>query len=128
MRYETGRTLHAALHLLDRQILVHNNKDMMGKVDDLELELSGQPPTVTALLVGPQAWGRRIPGLLGRVVVSVHRRLHPREEPGPVRIPAAHITEIHSAVEIAFPPDRAVSDWVDKHLIARLPGADHAPE
>ncbi len=124
----TGRTLHAGLHLLDRQVVALGDGRMVGKVDDLELDLDGTPPTVTALLTGPGAWGRRLPGLLGVLVVAIHRRLHPGEDPDAVRIPAADITEVGSAVIVARAPRNTVADWVDHHMISRIPGAGHAPE
>lgn len=43
-------TLHAGLHLLDHQLLDDATGRMVGKVDDLELDLTADPPVVTALL------------------------------------------------------------------------------
>lgn len=126
----TGRTLHAHLHLLDRQIIDKGTGRMVAKVDDVELDLSGDYPIVTAFLTGPQAWGKRLPGLLGRWVCAVHRRLHPDAEPGPNAIPAGLVVDVGSAVIIGSTDHldvQGLGRWVDEQVIRRIPGADHAP-
>lgn len=126
----TGRTLHANLHLLDRQVLATGQRHMLGKVDDLELDLTADPPVVTAILSGPQAWGPRLPGLLGQFVMAIHRRLHREPDPGPNRIPAGAITEVDSAVHVAFGdqlPLNGLAVWIDEQVIRRIPGAGDAP-
>ena len=53
MNRPAGRVLHAAVHLLDRQ-LRDRNKVLCGKVDDVELERGETGEWyVTALLTGP---------------------------------------------------------------------------
>jgi sporulation protein YlmC with PRC-barrel domain len=126
-----GRVLHAALQLLDRQVIEQQNGRMVAKVDDLEIDTDAEVPHVTALLTGPQAWGVRLPGLAGRFVTSVHRRLHPDRDPGPNRIPAARITDITSAVVIDSMDGLEVQGWgrwVDEQVICRIPGSGHASE
>jgi len=124
----TARVLHAVLHLLDRQILDHDGR-MVAKVDDLEIDLTREPPVLTAILTGPQAWGPRLPGLLGRFVVAVHRRLHEDVDPRPTRIPASQIIEVTSAVHITSAPDtQGFERWVDEQFIRRIPGAGDASE
>jgi len=57
---ETGRTLHANLHLLDRQVVDAENGRLRGKVDDLELDLTSDPPVLAASLCGcPVSSGAR---------------------------------------------------------------------
>src|SRR5689334_10851848 len=129
-RPPAGRILHAQLHLLDRQVVDHRTGRMVAKVDDVELDLGGEVPVVTALLSGPGAWGPRLPGLLGRTVTGTHRRLGPTGDPGPVRIDWSHVVEVNSAVHV----DRTdlgpgvLAHWLDEHLISRIPGAGHAPD
>lgn len=126
-----GREVMAALHLLDRQVLARGTGRMVAKVDDLELDLEADPPRVTALLIGPQAWGARLPGLLGRFVVSAHRRLHADSDPQPETIPIAHLTDLSSAVEVDHEPpsdERGLGAWVQEQIIRRIPGATDAPE
>lgn len=125
-----GRILHAQLHLLDRQIIEHRSGRMLAKVDDLEIDFSGEQPVVTALLTGPGAWGPRLPGLLGRFVTSVHRRLHRDADPGPNVIDMAHVVEIGSAVEVDGDDlgTKTMDRWVDEQFVGRIPGAHRAAD
>jgi sporulation protein YlmC with PRC-barrel domain len=95
-----GRVLHAQLHLLDRQLIDQSNGHLLGKVDDVELDLDADPPVVSALISA----GRRI---------------------------AAHqITEIDTAIKIN-PGDLDLDrydDWVEQHIIDKIPGAGDATE
>ena len=125
-----GRILHAQLHLLDRQVVDHRTGRLLGKVDDVELDLDGPVPVVGALLSGPQALGGRFNGRLGRWIRTVHRRLHPAPNPGPNWIPAARVVEIVSAVRIDTLGLHleGFEAWVERTVIARIPGAGDAPE
>ena len=125
-----GRIVHAQLHLLDRQIVEQRTGRMVAKVDDVELDLEADVPVVTGLLCGPAAWGPRLPGVLGRAITGIHGRLHERENAGPSVIDYSHVVEIGSAVRV----DRrdlgahGLDDWLDAHVIGRIPGAGHAPD
>jgi len=125
-----GRVLHAGLHLLDRQIVEQGTGRMAGKVDDVELALDEDVPVVRALLTGPAGWGPRLPGLLGRLVTSVHHRLHPAEDPQPVAIDMTHVVDIDSAVHVDDKDlgDQGLGEWLDQHFIGRIPGAGDATE
>ena len=126
----TGQDLHATLELLDRQVVTLQGR-MVGKVDDLEIDVTADPPVVSAILMGPQARGPRYPGLLGRFVVSVHKRMHEDPDPQPYRIPASHITDVSSAVEVAHEApeaERGMGLWVREQFIARIPGSRHEAE
>jgi sporulation protein YlmC with PRC-barrel domain len=127
----SGRVLHAHLHLLDRQIVDKTTGRMIAKVDDVDLDMSGTYPLVSALLTGPQAWGARLPGLLGTFVRSVHRRLHPDADPGPNVVPAGAIVDVTSAVLVHADDAlrlQGFGRWVDEQIIRRIPGADRAVE
>lgn len=96
----SGRVLHAQLHLLDRQLLDQHSGRMLGKIDDVELDLDADVPVVSAVISGGQ------------------------------RIPANQVTEIGSAVKILgqdLDLDRH-DDWVERHVIDRIPGAGDATE
>ncbi|WBQ08211.1 hypothetical protein [Kribbella sp. CA-293567] len=96
----TGRVLHAQLHLLDRQLIDQATGALLGKVDDVELDLDADPPVVSALISGRE------------------------------RIPAVRVMEVGTAVKIV-PGDldlTAGDDWVERHVIDKIPGAGHAPE
>jgi sporulation protein YlmC with PRC-barrel domain len=129
-------TLLLGFDLLDRQILDLAG-EAVGKVDDIELELGADGvPRITALLVGPQALGRRLGGRLGRWISTVAGTLHPAEHPDPLRIPwdvvaeREHPVEADNAVRLTVRrellTEPALETWLRDHLIARIPGAQHA--
>jgi hypothetical protein len=128
-----GRTLEAALHLLDRQ-LVDKDGRLAGKVDDLELEFpaGGGPPTVTAILAGPGALSRRVGGRLGAWVEAVTNRLRDGDDRRPALVPFAVVKRINSAVELSVAraelETNRLEAWTREHLIGHLPGAGDAPE
>jgi len=97
---ESGRILHAQLHLLDRQLIDHSNGRLTGKVDDVELDLDADPPVVAALISGRQ------------------------------EIPAGRITDIDTAVKIVTDGLELdyYDDWVEHHVIDKIPGAGDATE
>ncbi|MDQ1741054.1 MAG: hypothetical protein QOE53_2706 [Pseudonocardiales bacterium] len=127
-----GRELDLQLHLLDRQVQDPDRR-MICKVDDLELELdaSGRP-YVTAILAGPRALGPRLGGRLGRWLAAIAGRLATPEQQQIPRIDFAQVTEIGSAITIARSHDELdiapLEDWLDRHVIARIPGSQHESE
>jgi hypothetical protein len=128
-----GRTLEAALHLLDRQ-LVDRDGRLAGKVDDLELEFpdGGGPPVVTAILAGPGALSRRIGGRFGAWLEAVANRLRQGDERRPARISFGVVKEIGSAVELSAAKAELetyrLEAWTRERIIGKLPGAGDAPE
>jgi sporulation protein YlmC with PRC-barrel domain len=128
-----GRTLDAALQLLDRQ-LVDKDGRLAGKVDDLELTFpeGGGPPVVTAILAGPGALSRRIGGRLGAWLEAVANRLRGGDDAEPARVPFAVVKEIGSAVELHVAKAELETDrleaWTRDRIIGKLPGAGHAPD
>jgi hypothetical protein len=127
-----GRTIDAALRLLDRQILDVDGM-LAGKVDDLELTVpESGPPYVSAILAGPGSLSRRIGGRAGAWLESVHRRLHPSESPGPASVSWGVVHEVGSAVRLSVRKDVLELDrfeqWTRDHVIDRIPGSDRAPD
>jgi sporulation protein YlmC with PRC-barrel domain len=122
--------LDAGLDLLDRQIL--DREDMqVGKVDDVEFEIDADgKPVLTALLLGPMAWGPRLGGRLGTWVVAVARRLRPETDPGPVRIEARFIRRLGTTVDLTISAEESgaqrLEHWLRTKLVERIPGAEHA--
>jgi sporulation protein YlmC with PRC-barrel domain len=115
--------------LLDRQILDRTGEPY-GKVDDVEFSADGDGVlSVTALLVGQQALGRRIGGRLGRWMEAVGRRLSPNEPPGPIRIPYDLVGKVDSAVHLSVRvdqlPEHPLEAFLRRHLIEHIPGASH---
>jgi sporulation protein YlmC with PRC-barrel domain len=96
----SGRVLHAQLHLLDRQLVDQADGHLLGKVDDVEVDLDADPPVVTALIAGRE------------------------------RIPAQQIAEIGTAVKIVnhgLDLDH-YDDWTERHIIDKIPGAGDATQ
>lgn len=125
-----GSTVDAGLHLLDRQVCDREGR-LLCKVDDLELqEAPGEPPAVVAILVGPPALGRRLGGVVGRLVCGVHHRMVSRPDKGPLRIPFTAVRRFRSSVELSVTGDELelgeLEAWLRVHVVARIPGADHA--
>ena len=128
-----GRTLEAALQLLDRQ-LVDADGRLVGKVDDLELTFpdGGGPPLVTAILAGPGALSRRVGGRLGAWLEAVANRLRDGDDRRPARVPFSAVTEIGSAIRLRVVKAELETDrleaWTRDRIIGKLPGAGHAPD
>ena len=128
-----GRTLEAALQLLDRQ-LVDKDGRLAGKVDDLELTFpdGGGPPLVTAILAGPGALSRRVGGRLGAWLEAVANRLREGDDRRPARVPFSAVTEIGSAIRLRVVKAELETDrleaWTRDHLIGKLPGAGDVPD
>jgi sporulation protein YlmC with PRC-barrel domain len=128
-----GRTLEAALQLLDRQ-LVDADGRLAGKVDDLELTFpdGGGPPLVTAILAGPGALSRRVGGRLGAWLEAVANRLREGDDRRPARVPFSAVTEIGSAIRLRVAKAELETDrleaWTRDRIIGKLPGAGHAPD
>jgi hypothetical protein len=112
--------------LLDRLILDCNG-DPVGMVDDLELGDVDGALVLTALLCGPTALGPRIGDRIGTWWLAVARRVRPAGEPYPVRIPMSLVTQIdRTQVTLSVTREQAgtltLHDWVDDHVIGRIPG------
>lgn len=104
-----------AVGLLDHQ-LVDCDGRRCGNVDDLELDLSGEP-RVEAILVGPPVWrGRGLTGWLFARFSSART----------VRLPWAEVEKIDSAVHLRRPaPEYGLGKGDDRlrPWIERIPGS-----
>jgi sporulation protein YlmC with PRC-barrel domain len=127
-----GRVLDLHLHLLDRQVQDPDGR-MVCNVDDLELELDATGrPYVTAILVGPRALGPRMRGRLGRWMAAIAGRLANPDQLDIPRIDFALVTDIGSAITVARTEQELsvapLEAWMDRHVIARIPGSRHESE
>ncbi|WP_435155189.1 hypothetical protein [Amycolatopsis sacchari] len=112
--------------LWDRQIFDRDGVEL-GKVDDLELS-EDDPPVVTALLCGPTALGPRIGDRIGTWWAAVGRRLRPRDDPYPVRIPLDLVCrfdrrEVRLRVRADELPADRFRQWTRRHVVERIPGS-----
>ena len=122
--------LFIGFDLLDRQIVDRDGMPV-GNVDDVELAVDGDGTMrIVALLVGQQAWGRRLGGVLGQTITGAAVRLQKRRPPGPLRIPLDMVTEHAAAVKLSVTRDMLadpeLETWLRRHVIGRIPGAHDA--
>jgi hypothetical protein len=126
----TGRVLHAALHLLDRQLRDRDGQ-LCGKVDDLELAATDEGTIyVTAVLSGPghllyRTGRRRLGRWLGKLTTHIERSS--LDDPG--RVPYDRVRAIDVTVDLAVDADDmatfAVERWTRDHVIGHIPGSRH---
>jgi hypothetical protein len=128
---EGGRRRWAARHLLDRQIADADDV-ATAKVDDLELELSGELPVVTAILCGQAALAGRFAPRMARLFERLRRVVDPVGEPGPARIPWSAVKDVGTDVRLTSRRDdlevTAAETWLATHVIGRIPGGSREAE
>jgi hypothetical protein len=118
--------------LLDREIRDPDDVPV-GKVDDIELSEPGgdEGPELTAFLCGPLALGPRLGGRLGAWWYTIGRRLRIGPDPAPVRIPIEDVVDLdRRQLRVRRPfasyGTYSLRQWVDEHLVSRIPGGGHA--
>jgi hypothetical protein len=130
----TGRVLHAALHLLDRQLRARDG-ELCGKVDDVELGRTDAGTWyVTAMETGAgrllyRLRRRRSGTWLTKLVTHIERS----ELEDPSRIPYDRVSDIGVTVDLALDADDlatfAVERWTRDHVVGHIPGSRHdAPQ
>lgn len=123
-----GRGVDIALRLMDHQIVAPSGA-LLGNVDNLLLRHEHEALVVTGVVSGPGGFGPRQPGLLGRWIVAVWRRLRPEEDPRPVVVSMSHVRTIGSAIMVSDFASRVLAEtngleqWLRRHVISRIPGA-----
>jgi sporulation protein YlmC with PRC-barrel domain len=127
-----GQDYYLGLGLLDRQ-LVDRRGRLVGKVDDLELELGGDGAVlVIAILSGPGTLAQRM-GFrrYGAWVQRAHRLLL-GSDADPAWIPFTKVSKIGNHVDLAADQEELATQsshrWVVDHVIGRIPGGRRAPE
>ena len=125
-----GRTVYAALHLLDRQI-EDGDGHLCGKVDDLELTVDEETGKVlvTAILSGPGVLARRLHRhLWGPWLEWVHSLIS-SSEGNPARIPFTQVADLDNKVKLATDHSHLATasfdQWVRDHVITHIPGSRH---
>lgn len=124
----TDDVLYISLRLLDRRV-VDTDGEPLGRVDDLAFEQDGDhPPRLASILMGPEALGARLGGVLGSVV-SAAGRLRPDGATAPeVAIADLDTVDIEVRLDahrrdLPFPRSEG---WVRNHVIGRIPGAERS--
>jgi hypothetical protein len=121
-------SFYAMVELVDHQ-LVDRSGALAGKVDDAEVRVDADGVAwVSALLTGPGILASRLghPGY-GRWRERVEHLLDAGEQRRS-RIPVSQVAELGVTVRLALDAEQLASygteDWVDRHMIAHIPGAD----
>ena len=120
--------IDVVLRVMDHQ-LVGPSGALLGNVDNLVLHHERRELVIVGVLSGPGGFGPRQPGLLGRWIVAVWKRLSPREEPSPLMVPMSHVHSIGSAITVSAYAESAlqgaagVEEWLRRHVISAIPGA-----
>jgi hypothetical protein len=117
--------------VLDAQ-LVDRNGENIGRCDALMLELrDGKPPRVATVLIGGQVRDERI----GRWMTALSQLFHGRRRPpdqGVSRIPFSAMRSLGETVKMDVLrddlPSEHVEQWLSKHVICRIPGAQRKKE
>jgi len=123
-----GGSIDVVLRVMDHQ-LVGPSGALLGNVDNLVLRQQADELFIVGVLTGPGGFGPRQPGLLGRWIVAVWKRLSPRQEPSPLMVPMSHVRSIGSAITLSDHAESAVQgtagleQWLRRHLISAIPGA-----
>ena len=102
---------------------------MAGKVDDAEVRIDADGiGWVDALLTGPASLPAGWATVATVAGASGSRRALDAGDDRRSRIPISQVTEVTATVHIAVDADELAShgseDWVDRHIIAHIPGAD----
>jgi sporulation protein YlmC with PRC-barrel domain len=124
----SANSIDVVLRIMDHQ-LVGPSGALLGNVDNLVLRHEGEQLLVLGVLTGPGGFGPRQPGLLGRWIVAVWKRLSPRQEPRPLMVPMSHVRNIGSAVTLSDYAAGVLQDtpgleqWLRRHVISAIPGA-----
>jgi hypothetical protein len=117
--------------VLDAQ-LVDRHCENIGRCDTLLLELrDGKPPRVATVLIGGQVRDERI----GRWMAGLSRLLHGGKREagaGVSRIPFSAMRSLGATLEMDVLrnelPSEHVEQWLSKHVICRIPGAQSKKE
>ena len=125
-----GRDVFAVRDLLDLPIIDAEGR-AVGRVDDVEINDRGRGrPTVAALLVGGMAFSDRFGGLFRRWFRALYARFHDEKHPHADRIAWTKVRHINSRVDLKVTTAATgigrLERWAEK-IVARIPGADHAP-
>lgn len=112
--------------------LVDRRHENIGRCDALMLELrDNEPPRLAAMLIGGPVRSERI----GRWMTALRRVLPGRKdekEGGVSRIPFRLVRSIGKTIEVdvvrADLPSEHLEQWLARHVICRIPGADDKQE
>jgi sporulation protein YlmC with PRC-barrel domain len=120
--------IDVSLDLLDR-LVIDDDGVVLGRVADVAIDSTDAGLAVVALLVGPQAWGRRFGHRLGRWITGSARTVGA----GTTHIPIEDVRHLGATIELASSSSAHAGTlrserWLRRSFIARIPGGRHASE
>jgi sporulation protein YlmC with PRC-barrel domain len=111
--------------LLDQPVVDRHGREM-GRVDGIILEQHrGEPPRLSALVIGPAVLGYRVHPTVGRWVAAIEQAVGVAEG-RPVRIDCRDVTLVEGAVTTAVAIGETAAGSVENRLrkwLLRIPGA-----
>jgi sporulation protein YlmC with PRC-barrel domain len=111
--------------VLDKAVVDRNGRKM-GRVDGIVLDRrEGQPPRLTAILIGPVALGDRLHRNIGRLVSTLVARTG-LGQGRPVRIDFENIADVGRSVKLRLLIGETAVDAVERRLrawVLKIPGS-----
>ena len=114
-----------ARDVLDNAVVDRNGREM-GRVDGIELDWrDGEPPRLSAVLIGPAALGFRVHPVVGRCVAALEY-VFGVSDGRPVRVDIADVTDIGRAIRTSLTVSETAANAVERRLrawVAKIPGS-----
>jgi sporulation protein YlmC with PRC-barrel domain len=111
--------------VLDKPVVDRNGREM-GRVDGIVLDQrDGEPPRLSAVLIGPSVLGHRLHPVIGRCVAALEYALGV-DQGRPVRIDFSDITDIDDDVKTDLSIGGTAAGIVEQRLrawIVKVPGS-----
>lgn len=103
----------------------------VGRVDDVELVVSGGPPRVASLLSGQAVLGRRLADLVGDTLTRIARRFSDQPDGPGLRVEVDDVQRWGAFLELRarledLPRAAPLERWLSLHVVRRIPGARDA--
>jgi sporulation protein YlmC with PRC-barrel domain len=111
--------------VLDKHVIDRDGREM-GRVDGIVMEQdAGQPPRLTAILIGPSVLGDLLHRRCGNAVRAIERRFHVDRD-RPTRIELADVDAIDQDVRVRIRIRNTAAAVVEERLrtwLLKLPGS-----
>ena len=111
--------------VLDKPIVDRNGQEM-GRVDGVEIEVrQGEPPRLSAVLIGASVLGFRLHPAIGRWVHGLEHGLGIGDQ-RPIRIEFSRLSEISENVAIDLTAEETGADTLERRVrtcLLKIPGS-----
>jgi hypothetical protein len=119
--------------LLDAQVVDADDRPV-GRIDDLFLDVGDDGARVAEILIGTQALGERVGGLVGTLMAAIASRPRTGADPSPPpTVDIALVEELEPLVKLSarigdLPGVAGLERWLAHHIVEPIPGAGDARE